>query len=285
MGAPATPILGLAASLPMTPKAEYLNSMMSQNTYCPGCGSKRTAEARFCATCGTEFVAPVPGASMAEPPLAESDRPPRSTIKARLLGQPIHRPTAIGIGVLSIALVASLIWAGTTAKTLSSTQIDLAASARQLVVTTSDVVAGKSRAAALGADNAQLVVDKTKLTSDAVQIRSQVSRQTECISALQANATELQRISELATANFNRAAKGSAWAKAKTNAINDYYKAYSAAFDGRLSTANSWIAKGNAAIKTEAAQTKIINAATKKIEAAETELATAIRESGLTCGF
>ena len=54
--------------------------------------------------------------------------------------------------------------------------------------------------------------------------------------------------------------------------IDDYYKAYSAAFDGRRTTANSWIDKGNAALKKQAAQVKIINAEIKAIDAATDKL-------------
>jgi hypothetical protein len=184
-----------------------------------------------------------------------------------------------------VLLIGALVWGGSTALALASTQTELATTAKNLSRTTSELSGSRAQASQLGAENGLLSADRAKLSSDVASMRNQLSKQVTCIAALTANATELQRISGLVTANFNRTAKGSAWAKADSNAIDYFYKAYSAAFDRRLSTANSWIAKGNAAIKTKNAQIKIIDAATKSIEAAESALATALVQSATTCGF
>ena len=284
---------------------------MAEDGFCSACGTERATGAQFCATCGKAYSGPaIEPTPQPVQPLAETSKSQAAAVAVEAWGTtplrvgsrngPISRPAAVIVGILAVLLVGSIVWGATTAQTLSTTQGQLANASQQLSGTTTDLAASKAQVAQLGSDkgeltsaNGQLTSDKTQLTSDKTQLTAnvaqlteQVSKQTQCIAALNANATELQRISGLASTNFNRSAKGSAWAKADTAALNDYYNAYRAAFSGQLSTANSWISKGNAAIKTKSTQSEFItDAATKKVEAAEAALGTALAQSATTCGF
>ncbi len=285
---------------------------MAEARFCPSCGAERTAGAGFCAACGMAFgaqsvtpnVAPVEQPGLETQDLGPASPPvlaiqTMSPVPGRSASGPISRLAAIIIGIVAVLLVGAIVWGATTAQTLGTTQSQLANTSQQLSGTTTDLTSSKAQVAQLSSDKAELTSansglstdkihltsDKAQLTTKVAQLTDQVSKQTQCIAALNANATELQRISGLATTNFNRSAKGSAWAKADTAAITDYYNAYRAAFSGQLSTANSWIAKGNAALKTKSAQVKVIDAATKVIDNAETALSAALARSTTTCGF
>lgn len=205
--------------------------------------------------------------------------------KGEVAGYAPGRRPLFAIGLLGLLLVGVTVWGVTTSQNLSATQRDLATTEAQLSASNAEASKLVSDKGDLTASITQLTTDKSGLTTKVAALTGQVGKQTQCIAALNANAAELQRISELQRANFNRTAKGSAWAKADKAAMGDYYKAYRAAFSGRLSTANSWIAKGNAAIKTKNAQNKAIDKATSKIEAAETALGSSLAESLSTCGF
>ena len=285
---------------------------MAEARFCATCGAERAIGAGFCAACGQAFWASPVAADVSATPatgveLVSVDQGPAPTLapqaSPRIQGQSragqTSRVVAIVIGVLVVLAVGAVVWGVATTQTLTTTQSQLATANQQLAGTTADLTSSKAQVSQLGSDkgeltsvNGQLTSDKAQLTSDKAQLTAtvaqltdQVSKQTQCISALNANAAELQRISGLASTNFNRSAKGSAWAKADDAALTDYYNAYRSAFSGQLSTANSWIAKGNAAIKTKGAQVKIIDAATKKIEGAETALGVALAQSATTCGF
>ncbi len=205
--------------------------------------------------------------------------------KGAVAGHAPARGTLIALGALGLLVAGVTVWGATTSQNLTATQRDLASTATQLAASKSEASQLASDKSDLTAANAQLTSDKSGLTTKVGSLNGQVGKQTQCITALQANSSELQRISELQRANFNRTAKGSASAKADQASLTDYYNAYRAAFSGRLSTANSWIAKGNAAIKTSNAQTRAMDKATSKIEAAEKALSISLAQSASTCGF
>jgi len=132
-----------------------------------------------------------------------------------------------------------------------------------------------------------------------IQLQSRVLAQDNCIQVLKDDVDELQRIRGLMGANFNRTATGSTWATASaarnlavTNVLSDYYNAYSAAYEGSFSSANSWIVLGNAQLKIAvdqagvmSSQTEITNGATAQIDTALRAFSQRLTSSYTTCGI
>jgi hypothetical protein len=120
-----------------------------------------------------------------------------------------------------------------------------------------------------------------------------------CVQALNSDRQELQRIQSLLIDNYNRQTRGSAWAAASearnnalASALDDYYQAFSNAFDGLKSAANGWIAQGNVELSKARAQATIMsreidgmNLANSQIDAAFSAFATRQRGTSATCGF
>ncbi len=95
-----------------------------------------------------------------------------------------------------------------------------------------------------------------------------------CIAALRADRTAALHLSDSWLAAYNATAIGSALAKADAKYIaalresrDDYFKAYSYAYKGQKTTANSWVKKGNAAIVRANAAVKAYNAEVTKLNA------------------
>jgi chromosome segregation ATPase len=110
------------------------------------------------------------------------------------------------------------------------------------------------------------------LTSQVTNLNSRVAAQTSCIAALKSKADALERIRLQQVAISNMTAEGSMWAAASVDrttaflaALDDYYKAFSAAWDGRKTTANSWIDKGNAEYRRVTEATATMNAEIDKV--------------------
>lgn len=253
--------------------------------FCIKCGNERVSGAQFCSTCGSPFAFPQE-LSRPDPSPIEVAPDVQAAYNGRVKS-PTHgsvSPSWLIAAGLAILAMGTFIWGTTTNQSLEksgsdlvSTKAALAVSASQLTTSNGDLVSAKTRIDA----NA---VEADRLQSLVAGLTDQVSRQTNCIAALTENAAELARISELQRANYNRFTSGSKWQKANTAALDDYYNAYSAAFSGRYSTANSWIAKGNAQIKLANAQIKTGDAATTTIEKAQDALLIAITASSVTCG-
>lgn len=244
--------------------------------YCPGCGTERLTGATFCQGCGQRLPG-APGASSVEgDDRADAGGPQRRPRLALALGV-VALVGALGFGVMQAQA------AGTTRATLDATSATLDQATTDLAATQDQLA--DAQAAEKTANNRADVLSR------------QLEGRTECVSALVANAIELDRIRNEWVANFARDTEDSTAGKADAKrdkyldaAIADYYKAYSAAFDGRRTTANSWIAKGNTAIKKAAAQVKIVNAEIKAInaktvelEAASVALDTSIAATTTTC--
>jgi chromosome segregation ATPase len=137
------------------------------------------------------------------------------------------------------------------------------------------------------------------LSADNDSLRVQVARQEECIAALRERQVELSHIATLQTENYNRFVSDSVWGKAfaanqkaMSTAIDDYYNAYSRAFNGALSAANTWIDRGNTQVDKANKQLSVMNSeieagnqANQDIEGALSDVVTAILEAATTCGF
>lgn len=148
--------------------------------------------------------------------------------------------------------------------------------------------------AASAAAKAQ-VIDLTRRVNE---LDAALSHQTECTTQLSDQTAELARISELQRQNVNRYAENSAWTtanaardKALNNALNDYFKAYQAAFKGQKPSANSWIAAGNKEVSVANTKLAVIqaeikagNTASKTIGDALTALTASVAATKATCG-
>src|SRR4029079_4595350 len=101
---------------------------------------------------------------------------------------------------------------------------------------------------------ADATAEQTDLDAQVAELAAQVATQTECVTLQKDALVKLVLISELQTTNFNRTTEGSAWDTAEkkrsdgiTTALDEFYKAYSAAFQGSTGTAKGHADKGKAA--------------------------------------
>lgn len=178
------------------------------------------------------------------------------------------------ISALALGLVASGAWGVSTKSELDSTRADLATTqgtvtqlqstldtvSGQLRTTEGNLAAERQHSDALGANNASL--------------QSQVASLNSCMAELRTEQTEFQALVARQSDNFNATAKGSKWDAARSTQIaqllkvaDAYYDAYSAAWDEHYSSANSFIAKGNAAYKRAVAAAKTMSAEIGKVNA------------------
>jgi hypothetical protein len=172
---------------------------------------------------------------------------------------------------LAVVAVTAAVWGAANARDLGASRAALLDKTVELAAASSQVTTAEAKASTLGRQLAQLT--------------QQVSLDGACIEAMQANQAELMRISNLIKANFDRIAPLSVYDYANTAALRDYYNAYSAAFDGRRSTANRWIKKGNAQIEKAREQLKPINATSYGLDFATRDLRGSIDAAGTKCAL
>ena len=296
------------------------------STFCPRCGSARLPQAPFCAACGNRFGAidgppptsdgvgadfeggrdlaspPSPVAAVAPDPLpSPSERPSTTLLKPRRRSLMI----ATGAAVLVVALLASAVYGYTTSQTLDHTKANLATTTNNLATTADSLTSTqgeldstKANLATEAAARSQADANVTQLTNQVSGLQSQLAARDACVTALKADEGQLQTISREQTTQFNRSAKGSAWAiangayiSALKDVANDYYNAFSDAWDGSYATANSWIADGNSAVSSAAQALSVynveigkMNAGTTKIEGEMTALDKSITNTLSLCG-
>jgi Tfp pilus assembly protein PilO len=144
---------------------------------------------------------------------------------------------------------------------------------------------------------AAATAERTALDETITELSAEVASQTACLAFQTSDLTELTRIAELQTANFNRSAEGSTWAKAEAarekaikDALDAYYQAYSKAFDGAISSARAWAAKGKdaeaaiaAQAKQQAAELALIDRSAAEIEAALDALEKQLASTQTSC--
>lgn len=208
---------------------------------------------------------------MAAQPLPEptsEDEPPRPIQPVQPI-QPANRSwrerlPSWWLRAVAGALVVALLGTAFSAYRLSS---DLS-TARATIVSQSDKLArteASLQAATTRGD---------QLTAQVATMQAQLQGQKDCMSALQADAATTRQIEDLETKDYNLAAEGSVWAKANTArnaavaaALDDYYQAYSAAFNGLYASANTWISRGNAQGDVAIRNVATMNAEIKKMDA------------------
>ena len=157
------------------------------------------------------------------------------------------------VGVIALLGIGTVVFLGysmnqelaATRTTLATTETDLGSTRTTLEETTATLASKKTELEGKTAQKEQLVEQVRGLAA-------QVATQTECVQQQQAALTELIRLSDLQTENFNRTAEGSAWDTAEkkrgdniTAALDAFYAAYSQAFDGNKSGAKAQSDRGN----------------------------------------
>jgi predicted nucleic acid-binding Zn-ribbon protein len=228
-----------------------------------------------------------------EPPpvqIATVDRPPGPRrVSGRAAG------LVAVIGILAIAAVG---YAGyslnqnltATRSNLATTQGDLGSTKSSLDETTANLTATTKDVADASAERADLDEQISGLSA-------QVATQTECVTLQKTALAELIRISSLQTTNFNRTAQGSAWDTAEKKradgikvALDEFYKAYSAAFQGSSGTAKAHADKGKdaqakiaEAEKQLVAELQLVDAKAAEIQAAIDALEKKLTETEATC--
>jgi chromosome segregation ATPase len=192
-----------------------------------------------------------------------------------------------GVGAFGYSLAQDLT---ATRATLATTETDLGATKTTLGDTSASL---DQTTATLTATASQ----RTYLDEQVRTLSAQVADQSACLVLQRSALAELSRIEDLQTQNFNRTTEGSTWAKADlargkavTAALDDYYQAYSKAFDRALTAARTWAAKGKSAeatidsqAKKQAAEMVIVDSSAKEIEAAIDALEVALATTETAC--
>ena len=307
-------------------------------SYCPRCGAPRLLQGQFCATCGfsfvaadTQFATEVPVAlPSAEPPPTPSEREvshlggtassaafPNKAAIAPLDTLPdqrsvlVERSTTtplmvrrhalavpIGVGILAVALLASLIYGFTTTRTLDQLKADLTVANASLTGTQRQLDSTSAELTTEVGARTQAEAEGTRLRNQTAGLQDQLAAKDACVAALKADELQLQKIQREQIANFNRGTETSALAKAAAaydKALKEqaqyYYNAFSNAWNGNYATANSWVDKGNSAVNRAATQLQFydaeistINAGTKKIEGELAALGESITTTVSLCG-
>ncbi|HEV8546643.1 MAG TPA: hypothetical protein VGQ64_10140 [Candidatus Limnocylindrales bacterium] len=227
----------------------------------------------------------LPPVTLAAPPAAPGAR--RLNGRAAVLLAVLGVLGIGGVGASGYSLAQELT---ATRATLASTETDLGATKSTLGDTSGSL---DQTTATLTAAASQ----RTDLDEQVRTLSAQVADQSACLVLQRSALAELSRIEELQTENFNRTTEGSAWAKADlargkavTAALDDYYQAYSKAFDRALSAARTWAAKGKDAeatidsqAKKQAAEMVIVDSSAKEIEAAIDALEVALATTQTAC--
>jgi chromosome segregation ATPase len=200
--------------------------------------------------------------------------------------------------VVAIALIGGVAYLGytlnqdlgSTRSTLSSTEVDLDSTNATLDETSASLASTSEKLA-------DATAERTDLDAQITDLSGQVAIQTECVTLQKAALLELVRISLLQTENFNRTTEGSSWDKAEkkraaniTTALDEFYKAYSAAFQGSSGTAKAHSDKGKTAqakiAEAEAqlvAELNVVDSKAAEIQAAIDALEKQLTTTEATC--
>lgn len=163
------------------------------------------------------------------------------------------------VAALSLALVTTGTWGFITTNDLSAARATIDQQNLRIAGLQTDLAQEKTRGDGLAASVANL--------------QARVKNQDACIGALAIDASTLNQIAAKQTTLSNMTAKGSTWANAslardaaEAAALDDYYQAYRAAWDGSYSSANTWVARGNTQIKEASRQLDVMNAEIAKAD-------------------
>lgn len=178
---------------------------------------------------------------------------------------PWFLPVASGVLALSLAVTAT--WGYITNRDLEQTQADLAA-AREIVVDQDEQLR------ALGRNLEREEARADELVADVIALEARVRNQDACIAALDVDASILTDVGTKQREIHNLTAEGSDWAEAiikreaaTDDALDSYFQAYSAAWDGLYAAANDWVERGNAQVRESNVQLSVMNTEIDKVNA------------------
>jgi hypothetical protein len=190
------------------------------------------------------------------------------------------------VGVIALLAIGSVVFLGysmnqdlaTTRRTLGTTESDLGSTRTALESTTATLASTRTELEAKTAEEEALIEEVRGLAA-------QVATQTDCVRQQEAALSELIRISDLQTENFNRTAEGSAWETAEKKrgdnieaALDAFYAAYSQAFDGNKSGAKAQADRGNNAQSNIAEAEAQLDAEVNLVNTKATEITTLLDE-------
>lgn len=155
----------------------------------------------------------------------------------------------VASGVLAVSLAVTGFWGYSTNRDLEQAQTDLAAGRE----TIDDQVA---QLGGLREDLERAEAAADRLTANVTDLEARVGNQDACIAALEVDGGILGDVADKQIEINNLTADGSVWVEAEveyeeltTTALDAYFEAYSAAWDGRYDAANEWIDRGNVAVE------------------------------------
>ena len=159
------------------------------------------------------------------------------------------------IAILAILAIGGVAFAGYTLnQDLSTTRTTLATTESELGSTRATLDETDATLVTTETELADRTSERETLDGEVTDLVAQVKTQTECVRLQEEALAALITISELQTANFNRTADESTWAKAEEKrgenidqALDSYYEAYKAAFQGSTTTAKNHANRGDAA--------------------------------------
>ena len=233
----------------------------------------------------TQAFGRVPVDTEATVPTEVVDPPPVELAVAPSVGaRRVSGRLSVVVGIATvIAIGAAGAMGFSLTQDLGSTRATLAAAETQLTGTTSTLETTSGSLADRTTTLATAKQDQIGLDATIAELGTQVEDQTNCLSLQTAALAELGRIEQLQTENFNRTAEKSTFAKAEaarakaiSAALDDYYQAYSKAFQGATSIARTWAAKGKDAEATIAAEEKKQKAELKTVDAKAAEIEAAL---------
>ncbi|HET9345057.1 MAG TPA: hypothetical protein VFO05_05080 [Candidatus Limnocylindrales bacterium] len=203
------------------------------------------------------------------------------------------------VGIIAVLAIGGVAFAGytinqdlsTARTTLATTEGELGSTRATLDDTASTLATTETRLAERTTERAALDVEITDLAA-------QVATQSECVRLQEEALVELIRISDLQTVNFNRTADESAWARAEDKrgenidaALDAFYEAYKAAFQGSTGTARTHANRGQAAQarladadRQQADELKLVDEKAAEIQAAIDALERQLTETQAVCG-
>ncbi len=281
--------------------------------FCARCATNIADDATSCPVCGlavsrvaeaTPTVIAPAVTDVAVLPVMRGAEPVQSTVRRRRLA--VSRRAVVAIVIVGLLVSGGSAWGYITYQELVATHQALQAAQATLASTNDELDRTKGT---LRSTSDKLQTTRTSLSKEQEQraasdrqvatLQRQVAAQVACIQSLTADRQELGRIQGLVIDNYNRRARGSAWAAANaardtatSNALHDYFQAYSTAFDGFRALANSWIDMGNSELTKASAQLTIMsrevdamNAVNSQIDGAFSAFATRLQNTNATCGF
>lgn len=204
----------------------------------------------------------------------------------------------LSASIIVVALLGSLVYGFTTTQTLDQSKADLSSTKDSLIGAQSQLDSTTANLTKEAGARSEAEAEGTRLQNQVADLQDQLAARDACVAALKADEEQLQQIQREQIANFNRSATDSALVKAGAayeasliQKAQDYYNAFSNAWDGNYATANSWVSAGNSASRRADAQVKAynaeiskINAGTKKIESEEMALSESIAKTLSLCG-